>query len=101
MKTSTLKPSHNLLEALDFEGLSETEQEELLIDLNSLIFRGSLVRLIERMDEETKDDFDALMEKNADEDEVLEFLEKRVPGADGAVAETIEDLTSDILAVTG
>jgi hypothetical protein len=89
-----------ITKALNFDSLSGEEQEELLLDLNTLIFRGSLVRLVERMDDDTRDLFNKLIEKNPTEELMEQFLMTHVPDADKAVAETIEDLTNDILAVT-
>ncbi|HPG65176.1 MAG TPA: hypothetical protein PLE82_07550 [Saccharofermentans sp.] len=89
-----------IAEALDLEALLPEEQEEILLELNSLVFKGSLLRLIERMDEKTKEDFNALMDTEPEEEMVLAFLESRVPDADKAVTETLEELTGDILAVT-
>jgi len=90
-----------LLSALDLESLAPEEQEALLLELNEIVFRGSMVRLIERMDEKSRDEFAALMEGDADEEAVEAFLKERVPDADSAVAETVAELTDDILAVTG
>lgn len=90
----------SITDALDLEALLPEEQEEILLELNSLVFKGSLLRLIERMDEKTKEDFNALMDTEPKEEVVLEFLESRVPEVDKAVTETLEELTSDILAVT-
>ncbi len=96
--SDALRPT--LLEALDISALPQVEQEELLLDLNSLVFRGTLVRLIERMDEQARIDFDALMDTDPDEAAIEAFLMGRVPDADQAVEETLQDLTDDIVAVT-
>ncbi|MDP2816567.1 MAG: hypothetical protein Q8O19_07805 [Rectinemataceae bacterium] len=90
-----------VMEALELNELPPEEQEALLLDLNSLIFRGSMVRLIERMDEKTRDDFARLVEGGVDEKGVETFLRERVPDADSAVAETVQEISDDILAVTG
>lgn len=90
-----------LLEALDIDELQPEEQEELMLDLGDLVFRGSMLRLIERMDDKTKDDFNTLMDAEPSEDAVMEFLQARVPDAGQAVEETLADIRSDILAVTG
>jgi hypothetical protein len=91
----------SLLDALDISELPVEEQEEFLLELNALVFKGSLIRLIERMDEPTKDAFNALMDTDPSEEDVEAFLTERVPDADVAVQETLEELTNDILAVTG
>jgi len=89
----------SLLEVLDIEGLPPEEQEELLLELNELIFKGTLVRLIERMDDATRADFDDLMGGEPSEDQVMAFLQERVPDADQAVEEVVQELRDDILAV--
>lgn len=99
--TTTEQETKNLLEALDISELPAEEQEELLLDLGDLVFRGSMLRLIERMDDSTKDDFNALMDTDPSEDKVMEFLQARVSDADQAVEETLADIRNDILAVTG
>lgn len=90
-----------VMEALQLSELPPEEQEALLLELNSLIFRGSMVRLIERMDEQTREDFARLVDGGVDEGALEAFLQERVPDADFAVAETVQELSDDILAVTG
>jgi hypothetical protein len=89
-----------LVNALDLEALPLEEQNELLLDLNSVIFKKSLVRMIENMDEATREEFAALMENGASEEEIETFLTTKVPGAEEAVQEAVETLTDDILAVS-
>jgi non-homologous end joining protein Ku len=91
----------NLYDALGLEILEPAERIEILNDLNDLIFKGTVVRLLERMDDKQKDEFDGLMASDADEEEVMAFLENKVPGAEEAVEDTVAELESDILAVTG
>ena len=38
-----------LLEALDIAALPEAEQETLLLELDELVFKGTMLRLVERM----------------------------------------------------
>ncbi|MEA2701303.1 MAG: hypothetical protein QOE22_12 [Candidatus Parcubacteria bacterium] len=101
MASTDLKDAKDLLEALDIDELPPEEQEALLLDLGDLVFRGSMLRLIERMDLKTKDDFDALLDTNPSEEDVMDFLTARIPDADSAVEETLADIRNDILAVTG
>ena len=90
-----------VLNALQIGELPPQEQEALLLDLNSLIFRGSMVRLLERMDEHTRDEFVRLVDTAADEETIETFLRAHVQDADSAVAETVNEISDDILAVTG
>jgi hypothetical protein len=94
------KHTKNIIEALDLAELEPEEQEELLLDLDELIFKGTMVRLIERMDEKTASAFNALLDEDASEDDIEAFLQKHVPDADSAITDTVAELTNDILAVT-
>lgn len=101
MDTSTPAQADALLEALDMGSLSPEEQEALLLDLNDLIYRGSMVRLLERMDDASRVAFEALVESDASEEQVEAFLQEHVPDADQAVLETVKEISDDILAATG
>ncbi|KND47298.1 MAG: hypothetical protein AB199_02625 [Parcubacteria bacterium C7867-004] len=89
-----------ILEALDIAELPAEEREELLLDLSSLISRGTLVRLIEQMDDTTSEAFSKLMDTNPDEEAVEAFLLERVPNADQAARDALKELTDDIVAAT-
>lgn len=99
MTTST-NTFQKLMDALDLSALPLEEQNELLLDLNSVIFKSSLVRMIENMDEPTREEFAALMEAEVDEEALEAFLTTRVPGAEQAVQEAVESIADDILAVS-
>lgn len=89
-----------LIAALDLSSLPSEEREEILLDLNEVVFKNSLIRMIEIMDEPTREEFARLMESEASEQELETFLAERVPGADKAIEEAVESLTDDILAVS-
>lgn len=99
--------SHNtqvptkLLEALHVAELSAAEQETLLLDLNELILESTLTKMLDGMDEPTKAKFIALMEGEPEESSVEAFIAQNVPNADALVAEAVQEITDDILAVTG
>jgi hypothetical protein len=95
------KKKQDVLDALGLETMEQHEQEELLLDLNSLVFKGSLVRLIENMDEKTKEDFNDFLDTSPDEDHLIAFMVKHVPDADEILAQTLADIQNDILSVTG
>lgn len=90
-----------ILTALEFESLEKEDQESLLTELHELIYRGAMVRLLERMDEGTKEEFEKLLEGDASDEEVESFIAVRVPDSDQIVAETVAQLTDDIVTVTG
>jgi hypothetical protein len=89
----------NLLETLGLSSFSPPEQEEMLLTLSDLIFRGSLVRLVERMDDQTRLDFSVMCVKGATNEDMATFIKERVPDADAVVRETIDELAADVAAL--
>lgn len=92
---------NTILDALDVEALEENEKEEILIELNEVIFRGTLLRLFEMMDIDTRDKYLALVEANVGEEEIETFLRENVPSAGDAFTETVDELADDILTGIG
>lgn len=101
MDTSAITTPNDLFDALDIASLELEEQEALITDIGSLLFKGTLLRLLPTMDEETKEAFMAILEGTPEDGAVEAFLKERVPNAEAAAQETLQELTSDILAVTG
>ncbi len=87
--------------ALDLSTLSKEEQEELLLELNDLVFEGVILRLLDQMDDATKGEFEELLSKDSSEEEVSAFLESRMPNFQEVIDSTFADIQNDILAVTG
>lgn len=90
----------SIIEALDLAALPAKDQEDILLTLNDLIFKGSLARIIEGMDDATRESFSGLFESGASEEEIGAFLETHAPHSDKAVQETIDELADDILSVS-
>lgn len=99
--TTTLSPLDTIIDALELDMLEPEEQEEIMSDIGALIFQGSMIRLMQVMDPATKDAFGALVDSDATEEQVSAFIAQNVPNADQLIAETIQDMTDDIVAVTG
>jgi len=88
-----------LLSVLNVSAYSPEEQEKLLADVSSTIFQGSLVRFVEQMDEPTRNAFSKLVDKSADENEVVRFLKEHVENADDIVLEVVREMIEDISAL--
>ena len=89
-----------ILDALEVNELPAAEQEEILGDLNDLVFKGTLIRLLERMDTPAREAFEELLSKDAPEEVLKAFIQQNAPDAHNAVSETLSELTSDILLAT-
>ncbi len=97
--TNENKKFDTIFDALHLTELPEVEQEQIILDLNDLIFQGTIVRLLEQMDEKTQDQFTKLLDLDASEEEVSAFVQKHVPNSHEAIKDTVAELTEDILAV--
>jgi|GEM_PF-4454686 len=97
METTQTSALEELLEALKVGELAEEEQEQLMLELNDLVTQSTLVRMLERMDEESQTEFSALLDGEASEEEVEAFLAQKVPDADAILEDVIRGITKDVL----
>ncbi len=97
--TNTISPTEKLFEAMGLSEYTEQEQEQLLVDVSDTIFQSTLMRLIEKMDTGTRNDFNKLMDSNADGESVVSFLKQRVKNADDAMRESVREVTEDIVSL--
>lgn len=93
--------SARLLEILEVTELPEEERESLVLEINELVFRGSMIRLMEVMDASGRDEFAVLMESSPDDAKIQVFFRERVPDLDAHVDEVVRELADDILLGTG
>jgi hypothetical protein len=85
---------------LGLDGLPQEERDATLVEFNAMVFRTSIITMIEQMDEETRETFAALTGGDPTEEELQAFLTAHVPNSSQIVQETIERLLRDILATT-
>ncbi len=97
--TATPSPDE-LFKALQLEHLTPEDQEKILLEMGDIIEQGVMIRLISLMDDQTRLEFEKLLDSESDEEEVEEFIKKHVPNSDKIIQDTIEELRDDILATT-
>jgi hypothetical protein len=80
----------NIIKDLGLEALSEEEQEEALLSVGRIIFQAVLIRVLQELDDQGKDEFDKLLsEKPNDEEAILKFLTEKVPNLNSIVREEV------------
>ena len=67
----------NISTVLNIDNLPEEKREQILTDVGGIIFQNVLMRVLENMPEKEQDEFEALLDKNADSEEVFEFLNSK------------------------
>lgn len=90
----------DIITALQASNLQQKEKDQLFIDFSEIVLNDSLYRLVDTMDGITLLDFQNLLDQEASEAQLRDFIVKRVPHAATAVRGTMHDLLDDILAVT-
>jgi len=80
----------NIIKDLGLDVLPEKEQEEAILSIGRLIFTAVLIRVMEELDEKSKDEFDKLLaEKPDDEKAILDFLKSKIANLDEIVNEEV------------
>jgi hypothetical protein len=80
----------DLIEELGLENLSKEQQEKILLDMGEIIQQRVMLRIIEELGNENKDEFVKLLEEKKDQPEEIEnFIRAKVPEADDIMMEEI------------
>lgn len=96
-----MTPLEKIIDALELDQLPPAEQEEIMSDVGSIIFQSYMIKLMQVMDPATKEQFGKLVDGDASEEEISDFVSKNVPESGALIQSTIDEMVDDILAVTG
>ena len=85
-------PQTNLLDDLGLQHLPQEEKTEALLNIGRVIQQNVIIRVLEKLSDKDKDEFDAFLEKHTDDqDATLNFLRSKVENLDGIVADVIKE----------
>jgi len=68
----------NIKSVLEIENLPAEEQEEIILRVGGIIYQNVLMRVMEIMTDEDQDEFEKLLDKNAQPEEIFSFLKANV-----------------------
>ncbi len=88
MDVQTLLQTH-ILKLLDLQNLSEQQKTELLTHMGEVVQDRITDRIVESLSAEERAEFDALLDRNAAEQEVEAFLRAKIPDMESIVAEEV------------
>jgi succinate dehydrogenase flavin-adding protein (antitoxin of CptAB toxin-antitoxin module) len=94
----------NIVSALNIENLPKAEQEKRLADIGSIIFQNVLMRVLEKMPEKQQDEFEKMLDSNANPEEIFEFLNKNTKDFQKVITEEalkFKDNTENIMSQIG
>jgi hypothetical protein len=88
--------NQNLIQALGIDKLPEEEQTEVLMDISRVVYQNIVLRVLDELKDEDKDEFDAFLEKTPEDQEAIyEFLKTKIPNLDQIAAEEVEKFTKE------
>ncbi|GEM_PF-1042612 len=97
-QTGTSTSSANILVELGLENLPEEEKATILDQLMSLVQKRVMVRILDALTDDQKEEMGALLEKNGgDADAVSAWLGDKVPNLPNIVAEETETVKTELL----
>ncbi len=94
----------NITHALDIEGLSPEEQQEIILRVGGIIYQNVLMRVMETMSDTDQDEFEKLLDNNAAPEDVFTFLNEKVPDFEKIIdeeAKKFNDKASHIMSQIG
>ena len=77
----------NIIDELGFEGLSNEEKETRMANIGALIYQNVLMRVMETMSDEDQDEFEKLLDHNAQPGEIFTFFKSKVENFEMIISE--------------
>lgn len=68
----------NIISALELENLLPEERQEIILRVGAIIYQNVLMRAMEVMTENDQDEFEKLLDKNANPEDIFSFLKDKV-----------------------
>ncbi|MEK7564565.1 MAG: DUF5663 domain-containing protein [Patescibacteria group bacterium] len=94
----------NITDVFDFSHLPPEEQEKKILDIGSIIYQNVLMRVMETIPEEVQDEFEKILDNNAQPEEIFNFLNSKVDNFEKIIEEEalkFKDHTNDIMGQIG
>lgn len=91
----------NIVLTLGINTLPVEQQKEAMERLGSLIYQEVMLRVVDILSDEDKDQLEKIIGKNADPEEMFGFLSTKVPNLDQIVKEESEKLRAEAAEIIG
>lgn len=97
-----MQQDKDLFILLGLQNLPEERKAELMQKMGSLVQRDVMMRVIDELSEDEKDEFQKLIEDHPEDfKRMCTFIEGKVPDVDDIVKESIESLRAELLTLAG
>jgi hypothetical protein len=91
----------NIVTVLGINSLPVEQQKEAMERLGAIVYQEVMIRVVDMMGEEDKNEFEKLVEKDGNPETMFEFLSKKIPNLEQIVIEEAEKLRSESAEIIG
>lgn len=91
----------NIVVTLGINTLPVEKQKEAMERLGAIVYQEVMLRVLDILSEEDKDEFEKIIEKNPDPENLFEYLINKVPNLDQIVKEEAEKLREEATEIIG
>lgn len=95
------KINENIIKTLGIDSLPVEKQKEAMERLGAIVYQEVMLRVLEILSEEDKDEFEKLIEKNPDPEIMFSFLGDRISNLEEIVNEEAEKLRKESAEIIG
>jgi hypothetical protein len=96
--------NNNIIKILGIDTLPIEQQKETMEKLGAIVYQEVMLRALDAMTDEDKDEFEKLIEKDPSPEAMFTFLSQKVPNLDAIAKEEAEKLhaeSADIMSQIG
>lgn len=76
-----------ITKVLEIDNLPPEELQEMIMRIGTVIYQNVLMRVMETMKEKDQDEFEKLLDKNANPEEIFSFLKEKVKNFEEIIEE--------------
>ena len=91
----------NIVVTLGINTLPIEQQKEAMERLGAIVYQEVMLRVLDILKEEEKDEFEKLIEKDPNPELMFNFLSQKIPNLDEIVKEEAEKLRSESAEIIG
>lgn len=87
--------NENIIKILGIDSLSLDKQKEAMEKLGAIVYQETMLRVLEILSEEDKNEFEKVIAQNPDPENLFSFLSEKVPNLDEIISEEAEKLRAE------
>ena len=98
------KINDNIIKILGIDTLPQDQQKDAMEKLGGIVYQEVMLRVLDIMSDEDKDEFEKLIETNPDPETMFTYLAQKVPNIGDIASEEAEKLrkeSADIMSQIG